>query len=416
MKDTISGHMAKKKVLVICVDRDNDLREKVGMNGPVIGRDANLEAAAKLALADPEEPDANTMFEAVRILDKLSPEESGQVVTLTGHRRLGYDADKAISSQLDSVLREYPADYGIFVSDGASDSEVLPIIQSRLKVNSTKIVVMKQAKELEKTYFVLLEKLKEPHYQRLVFGIPGLVILTLGLMFTFASDLTWKPLGIIVGLYLLAKGFGIEERLSSSISGFRVSVERIGFILYLAAVPLLLISLWLGVQEYALMNGKADGVKVAAYTLRSSLVLFPWAVIMILVGKVVDLLQERRKYEVVKYGLYAVSLLILWLIFTVASDWVVAEAYFSEFVVTIIVAILLSAVSITVMREVRANIASSMKLENKEVLNQIGAYVGKIIGVDKKRGVLVVQTAFGQRINVNLENISDIGEKVLVKY
>jgi putative membrane protein len=408
--------MTKKKVLVICVDRDNDLREKVGINGPVIGRDANLEAAAKLALADPEEPDANTMFQAVRILDKLGPDEGGQVVTLTGHRRLGYDADKAISSQLDSVLREYPADYCIFVSDGASDSEVLPMIQSRIKVNSTKIVVMKQAKELEKTYFVLLEKLKEPHYQRLVFGIPGLIILTLGLMFTFASDLSWKPLGIIVGLYLLAKGSGFEERISSSISGFSISVERIGFILYLAAVPLLLISLWLGVQDYATKSGSMDAVKVAAYTVRSSLVLFPWAIILILIGKVVDLLQEKRRYEVVKYGLYGVSLLILWLIFTVASDWVVAEAYFSEFVLTIIGAIVLSAVSITVMRGIRANIASSMKLENKEVLNQIGAYVGKIIGVDKKRGVLVVQTPFGQRININLENISDIGEKVLVKY
>jgi hypothetical protein len=68
------------------------------------------------------------------------------------------------------------------------------------------------------------------------------------------------------------------------------------------------------------------------------------------------------------------------------------------------------------MKSVRANIAGSMKLENKEVLSQIGAYVGKIVGVDKKRGVLVVQTAFGQRINISLEDISGIGEKVFVKY
>ena len=40
-------------------------------------------AASKLALADPEEPDANTMFEAVRILDKIQNENEAQVVTLT---------------------------------------------------------------------------------------------------------------------------------------------------------------------------------------------------------------------------------------------------------------------------------------------------------------------------------------------
>ena len=404
--------MAKKKILVICVDRDNDLGEKAGVSGPVVGREANLEAASKLALADPEEPDANTMFEAVRILDKLGTEESGQVVTLTGHRRLGYEADKAVSGQLDSVLREYPAEGCVFVSDGASDDETLPIIQSRIKVNSAKIVVMKQAKELEKTYFVLLEKLREPYYARLVFGIPAIALLVLA-----ASDWSWKPLGLIVGIYLLVKGFGVEERILGSLSGFRVSVERIGFILYLAAVPVLLISLWLGAQEYAIRNENTTSqLKVVAYTLRAALLLFPWAVMLVLVGKVVDLLHERRKYEVVKYGLYGASMLILWMIFTVASNWVVAEAYFSDFVATIFVGILLAAVSVTVMKEIRAGVAGSMKLENKEVLNQIGAYIGKIVGVDKKRGVLVVQTAFGQRINISLEDITNIGDKVFVRY
>ena len=403
--------MAKKRVLVICVDRDDDLHEKAGINGPVVGREANLEAAAKLALADPEETDANAMFEAVRILDKIGSEETGQVVTLTGHKRLGYEADKAVSAQLDTVLREFPADHCIFVSDGASDDETLPIIQSRLKVNSTKIVVMKQAKELEKTYFVLLEKLKEPYYQRLVFGIPGIAILVL-----WASDWSWRPLGIIIGLYLLAKGFGVEERLLGSLSGFKVSVERMGFILYLAAIPLILISLWLGVEKYVEVQGTYDAVKVVAYTIRAALLLFPWAVILALIGKVIDLLHEKKRYELVKYGLYAVSTLVLWLIFTVACDWVVADAYFSDFVLAIIGSVILSAVSIAVMKEVRANIASSMKLENKEVLNQIGAYIGKIVGVDKKRGVLVVQTAFGQRISISLENISNIGDKVFIRY
>ena len=406
--------MVKKRVLVICVDRDDDLHEKAGISGPVVGREANLEAAAKLALADPEETDANAMFEAVRILDKLGTEETGQVVTLTGHRRLGYDADKAVSGQLDSVLREFPADYCVFVSDGASDDETLPIIQSRLKINSTKIVVMKQAKELEKTYFVLLEKLKEPYYQRLVFGIPGLVILA-SIIVLYASG-SWRALGIIIGLYLLAKGFGLEERIIGSFSGFKVSVERIGFILYLAAMPILVISIWLGVQKYVEVQGMYSQDKVAAYAMREALLLFPYAVIIILAGKVVDLLHEKKKYEIVKYGLYGISTLILWFILTVASDWVVAEAYFSDFVIAIIAAVVLSALSITLMKEIRANLAGSMKLENKEVLNQIGAYVGKIVGVDKKRGVLIIQTAFGQKISISLENISNIGDKVFVEY
>jgi len=48
--------------LVIAVDRDDDLGRKTGIQSPVIGRRANIEAAVKLALADPEESDVNTMF------------------------------------------------------------------------------------------------------------------------------------------------------------------------------------------------------------------------------------------------------------------------------------------------------------------------------------------------------------------
>ncbi len=41
------------KLLVICVDRDNDVGEKAGITTPVIGRDACIEAAQRLALEDP---------------------------------------------------------------------------------------------------------------------------------------------------------------------------------------------------------------------------------------------------------------------------------------------------------------------------------------------------------------------------
>ena len=58
-------------LLVICVDRDNDLGKKAGVKGPVIGREKNLEAASKLALADPTESDANSIFAAVKKYDEV---------------------------------------------------------------------------------------------------------------------------------------------------------------------------------------------------------------------------------------------------------------------------------------------------------------------------------------------------------
>jgi putative membrane protein len=61
-----------ERTLVLCVDRDDDLGVKAGIETPVIGREKNINAAVSLALRDPEEPDANAIFEAVRIFDRLT--------------------------------------------------------------------------------------------------------------------------------------------------------------------------------------------------------------------------------------------------------------------------------------------------------------------------------------------------------
>jgi len=52
------------KLLVICVDRDNDVGDKAGIVTPVFGRNACIEAAQRLALEDPEDADSNSIFYA----------------------------------------------------------------------------------------------------------------------------------------------------------------------------------------------------------------------------------------------------------------------------------------------------------------------------------------------------------------
>jgi len=406
--------MIKRKVLVLCVDRDNDLFEKIRVSGPIVGREANLEAATKLVLADPQETDANTMFEAIRTYDEISKEEHAQVVTLSGSQKLGYQADKEISRQLERVLSEFKADACIFVSDGAADEEVLPIVESRIKIDSKKTVVMKQAKELEKTYFVLLEKLREPYYAQIIFGIPAFILLAL--VVGDYLGVGWKLLALLLGLYLLVKGFGIDYMLADILE-LKVSVEKISLIAYLAALPFFIISLWLGIQAYTNATAAgADAVKASALVIRNVLVLLPWAVMLVILGRMVDLVQEHKKYEVVRQGMYLITVILLWLLFSVASDWVLADAYFQEFVITIAASILMAYGALEVMKMLRIAIAGSMKLENKEALSEIGAYIGKIVGVDRRKGQLVIQTAFGQRVTLALDAVVNVGEKVVVRY
>ena len=407
--------MVKKKILVLCVDRDNDLYTKAKIGGPVIGREANIEAATKLALADPEETDANTIFEALRLHDELGKDHEVQIATLSGSERLGYAADREILKQLERVLGEFPCDSCIFVSDGASDEQVIPIIQSRLKIDSVRVVVMKQAKELEKTYFVLLEKLKEPHYARLIFGIPALVLLLLAV--GDLLGLGWRLAVFAMGAYLLAKGFGIEERVLDWLGRWHLPMERISLILYIPAVILIAISF---VQAYEAYNAKlletSDQLKVTAFAVTKLLLLLPWGLALLLLGKILDLLHDKERYGVVKYGLYGISVFILWLILSIASKWVLAEVYFSEFVFTVLASIVLTFLAVRVMDWIKLRIAMSMRLENKEVLTELGAYVGKTVGVDRRKGILIVQTALGQKLDLAFERIVGIGDRVIVRH
>ncbi|MDH3501595.1 MAG: DUF373 family protein, partial [Nitrosopumilus sp.] len=62
---------AANRLLVICVDRDNDVGEKTGIITPVIGRDSCIEAAQRLALEDPEDADSNSIFAAIKTYEDL---------------------------------------------------------------------------------------------------------------------------------------------------------------------------------------------------------------------------------------------------------------------------------------------------------------------------------------------------------
>ena len=233
MAITKSGSKDKEeRLLVLAIDVDNDLYRKTKISGPLTGRSQILNAAKELALADPQDPDSNTMFYAVKFHDKLKDEGYlVNVATITGSELEGYHADREIARQLELVLESNKSDACVLITDGASDQRVFPIVESRLKINSVQVVTLKQAENLENTYFTVLEKLKEPHYARIVFGLPAVLLLLFAI--SYAVGTGWQlPVGLI-GLYLLIKGFGLEEAFINSFKGFGFSADRMSFAFYL---------------------------------------------------------------------------------------------------------------------------------------------------------------------------------------
>ena len=228
------------KTLVLCLDRDDDLGRKAGVTSPVIGRDANVEAATKLAMSDPEDSDTNTIFGGVQEYDRLKGMGvDAEIVCIAGDYDVGVVSDNKIASQMDEILSTYRFEDVTLVSDGAEDEAVLPIIQSRIKVNSVKRIRVKQSESIESTYYLLKEFISDPK-------IRGAIFIPIGLAFIVyaASVVARRPeLAVaaiigVVGAYLLYSGFGIGESIDKYRENATESLYRgkISFITYLAAI------------------------------------------------------------------------------------------------------------------------------------------------------------------------------------
>jgi putative membrane protein len=211
----------QKRILILCVDRDGDLGTKAEIKTPLIGRAANLDAAVSLALKDPEEADANAMFEAVSLHDKLmtdkKPEESFEVATICGSELGGVGADRKLVSELESTLETFKADEVILVTDGYSDEAILPLVESRVPVSSVRRIVVKHSESIEETaqlfgkYVRML--VSEPKYSRIALGLPGTLILIWIVLALAKLDVSYYGLTLlaVVSAFMLIKGFGVDR-------------------------------------------------------------------------------------------------------------------------------------------------------------------------------------------------------------
>ena len=139
-----SSSSAPSRTLIICVDRDDDIGVKTGIKTPIIGRDACVEAATKFSISDPEEADANTIFAAVKEYDTLAAKgEFCEVVAVSGLYDGGVLGDKKIRKQVADVLKIFPAEGAVLVSDGAEGEELVPVIQGLVPIISLRRVIIK---------------------------------------------------------------------------------------------------------------------------------------------------------------------------------------------------------------------------------------------------------------------------------
>lgn len=209
------------KILVLCIDRDDDIGSKGGIETPIVGRDACINAGTRLALEDPEDADSNAIFAAVKTYEELvSKGYAAEVAVVAGKFNRGVEADEKISLEVKSILEKYRADGAVIVSDGEDDETILPVIQSRIPVISVQRVIIRHSRSVEYSYAVLGRYLRmlvyDSQYSKFFLGVPGVLLAAgaLAVIFDAAKWITAIVLAILGGAFIV-RAFDIDKALSS---------------------------------------------------------------------------------------------------------------------------------------------------------------------------------------------------------
>jgi len=280
-----------------------------------LGREPNVKAALELGLADPEESDTNTMFAAIKTYDQLLESgENVEIVTICGDVRVGTKSDMKIANILDQVIVKTKSTRAILVSDGAEDRELEPIIRSRLRIDSTKMVVVQQSRPIEDTFYTIVHKMEDPKIQRQFIFPIALVAFVYGLLTWFGfSDIASGAIWVVLGGYLLIKVAGWEEAIRNFYTELlTVTSERVSFFSYawLIASLLMIVGITRGLDQMQEVSNQGVLAMVLAFmSIDGILLLLLASLVVIEVARTID--------TYLRDGIFNIN--IIRFIFTVAS-------------------------------------------------------------------------------------------------
>ncbi|MFC3478494.1 DUF373 family protein [Halobacterium litoreum] len=306
------------RTLVVCVDRTGDIPGKTGIRTPVAGWEAVQSLVTEMGVADPEDSSVNCLLEALRVTRDLRDEDDDAVVAAVSGSGDSVSADRSLAEQLDDLIDRYEPDSAVVVIDSAEDERVVPIVESRLQVDAVDRVVVRQARDLESTYYLLKQFLADEELRQTVLVPVGIVLLVFPALMMLTGSLAVAAASIttVIGLFLLYKGIGVDDYLAALPGQARNALYsgRVSIVTYVVAVGLALVGMFAGAL------GVSD-LDIETVTLLSAMAFtyysVPWVTLGALAasaGRLFDELIQREEVRTsflnLPFGVLAVGLVV----------------------------------------------------------------------------------------------------------
>ncbi len=229
--------------LVVCLHRGADLDTDL----PVVGREAVESLVTTLGVDDPEDSRVNCLLEGLRVAGDIE----GAVVAVISSGGESVAADREVARQVESLVAEHDPDSAVVVVDSAEDERLVPIVESRVTVDAVDRVVVRQARDIESTYYLLKQFLADEQLRKSVLVPLGMALLAFpALLFVVESPtLAVGAIATAVGLFLLYKGLGVDTYIARLPSETREALYsgQVSLVTYVVAVGLALVGLFAGV-------------------------------------------------------------------------------------------------------------------------------------------------------------------------
>jgi len=306
------------RTLVVCVDRTGDISRKTGLRTPVAGWEAVQSLVTDMGVADPEDSSVNCLLEALRVTRDLRDGEDDAVVAAVSADGDGVSADRSIATQFDDLVDRYGPDACVLVVDSAEDERVVPIVESRIQVDAVDRVVVRQARDLESTYYLLKQFLGDEEMRQTVLVPVGIVLLVFPALMMLTGSLAVAAASIttVIGLFLLYKGMGVDDYVAAIPGQARDALYsgRVSIVTYVVAVGLALVGVFAGALELSDLPASTPELLAAmTFTYYS----IPWLALGALAASAGRLFDEFIRRDAVRtsflnlpFGVLAVALVV----------------------------------------------------------------------------------------------------------
>ncbi|MBC9985665.1 DUF373 family protein [Haloferax sp. AS1] len=306
--------------LVLCVDRANDIGRKTGLSTPVVGWEAVRSLVTDVGLSDPEDSSVNCLLAALRTTRELRDErEDAEIAVISGTSDSAVGADRAVARQLDDLAEQFDVESAVVVIDSAEDERLVPVVESRFRVDAVDRVVVRQAHDIESTYYLLKQFLGDEELRSTVLVPLGVGLLLVPLLLVqFSPEVAMAGLAALMGAVLLYKGLAIDEVLSDAPDQIRDALYsgQVSVVTYAVAAGLAIVGLFLGALAIR-SPGVGGGEEVLVPSLLFVYHSAPWLALAALTASAGRLLDEligservSTSYMNLPFGVVAIGLVV----------------------------------------------------------------------------------------------------------